>query len=415
LRKKNMHVTAKYPSTQSEMVRPSESPGKYIYFDNAATTFPKPAEVISAVTEYMTRMGGNPGRSGHALSIDAGGLVFSCREAIARLFGGAHPMRVIFCSNATEALNLAIQGILKPGDHAVTTAMEHNSTIRPLKELEKRKGIGLAIVPCPDGLRIDLDEFARSILPNTRLAVVNHASNVTGTLQPLRDIGRICRQKNIRLLADCSQSAGIVPLDMDEYAVDILAFSGHKGLYGPTGTGGLVLSGGFDFTEMDPLKFGGTGSDSDRTYQPDFIPDAYESGTLNVAGISGLNAGVRYILSLKDGVRGIYLHKRKLVEYFIGRAGSSVKGFVGHARPELIETGVVSFNIEGMDPSDVAYLLSDGNNILCRSGLHCAPLAHRTMGTFPVGTVRFSFGIFNTKEEVDLAIDALIEISFKGR
>lgn len=389
-----------------------ENSGKYVYFDNAATSFPKPHEVVDAVIEYMTQIGGNPGRSGHSLSINAGTLVFSCREAIARLFDSGNPMRVIFCSNATDALNLAILGILRPGDHAITTAMEHNSTIRPLKELEKRMGIGLTVLPCPDRCRMDLDAFERSIRPDTKLAVINHASNVSGTLQPLREIGHMCRRKNIILLADCSQSAGTVLLDMEEYNIDILAWSGHKGLYGPTGTGGLVLSDSFDFTRMSPLKYGGTGSDSDKIFQPDFLPDAYESGTLNVAGLSGLGAGINYILSLQNGVQGIYIHKKELTGYFVARAGQTINGFINYVAPDLIETGVVSFNIRGIDPSEAVYLLSERYNILGRSGLHCAPLAHMTMGTYPVGTIRFSFSLFNTKEEVDFAVNALEEISF---
>jgi cysteine desulfurase / selenocysteine lyase len=399
------------PGYCDKMTLLNENSPEYIYFDNAATSFPKPKEVVDAVMAYMTRVGGNPGRSGHALSISAGELVFSCREQVVRLFGVNNPMRAIFCSNATEALNVAIQGILGPGDHAITTAMEHNSTIRPLKELERQKGIRLTIVPCPDKCRLDPDEFEKSVRPDTKLAVINHASNVTGTLQPLSDIGRICRKKGVILLADCSQSAGNVPIDMEDSNIDVLAFSGHKGLYAPTGTGGLVLSDHFDFTGMRPLKYGGTGSDSDKLLQPNFLPDAYESGTLNVAGISGLYAGIKYILSLQNGVKGIYKHKKELAVHFTTEAVKSVGGFVEYVPSELIETGVVSFNIKGIDPSEVAYLLSEHNNVHCRSGLHCAPLAHQTMGTFPIGTVRFSFSIFNSKKEVDSAVNALREIS----
>jgi cysteine desulfurase / selenocysteine lyase len=383
-----------------------------IYFDNAATSFPKPHEVTDAMVDYMTRIGGNPGRSGHTLSVDAGEVVFSAREAVAGLFGAANPMRVIFCSNATDALNLAIQGILRDGDHAVTTSMEHNSTIRPLKELEKRNGIAVTIVPCPSG-RVDLDVLERSIRPSTKLVVVNHASNAFGTLQPLGEIGRLCKMKNVIMLADCAQSAGIIPLDMNNDSIDILAFSGHKGLYGPTGTGGLVLADGFDHARMRPLKFGGTGSSSESIYQPEFLPDVFESGTLNAAGISGLNTGVRYILSLQDGVPGVQRYKKELSVYFTTRAEKDVKGFMACVPHDLNETGVVSFNIEGMESSEITYQLSDRYRIMCRSGLHCAPLAHRTMGTFPRGTVRFSFSIFNTKEEIDLALHALEEINRK--
>ncbi len=392
------------------MTNPVESADKPIYFDNAATTFPKPREVVDAVVDYMTRVGGNPGRSGHQLSVDAGEIVFSAREAVASLFGVTNPMRVIFCSNATDALNLAIQGMLRDGGHAVTTAMEHNSTIRPLRELERRCGIEVTVVPCPGGVA-DPAEFERALRPDTKLAVVNHASNAFGIMQSLRELGETCRRNKVVLLADCAQTAGVIPIDMKSDPVDILAFAGHKGLYGPTGTGGLLLSERFDHGRMKPLKYGGTGSNSDSVYQPEFLPDIYESGTLNTAGLSGLCAGTNYILSLQGGVRGIQLHEKELAAYFLARAGERVRGFNSPASAALVETGVVSFNIEGKEPSDVAYHLSDPYNIMCRAGLHCAPMAHETMGTFPGGTVRFSFGVFNTKEEIDYAVSALEEIS----
>ncbi len=392
------------------MKKPVGRADKTIYFDNAATTFPKPREVVDAVVDYMTRIGGNPGRSGHQLSIDAGEIVFSAREAVAALFGVTNPMRVIFCSNATDALNLAIQGVLQGEGHAVTTAMEHNSTIRPLKELEKRGGIEVTVVPSPGGVT-DPADFERALRPDTKLAVVNHASNAFGVIQPLREIGEVCRGKNVTLVADCAQTAGLVPLDMKNDPIDILAFAGHKGLYGPTGTGGLVLSEGFDHGRMRPLKYGGTGSSSDSVYQPDFLPDVFESGTLNVAGLGGLCAGINYILSLQDGVRGILLRKKELASYFLARSGDRVRGFVSPVPADRVATGVVSFTIEGLEPSDVAYYLSDRYRVMCRAGLHCAPLAHETMGSYPRGTVRFSFGIFNTKEEIDFAVNALVEIS----
>ncbi len=392
------------------MTQPIEHAARPVYFDNAATTFPKPHEVVDAVVDYMTHIGANPGRSGHQLSVDAGEIVFSAREAVASLFGVLNPMRVIFCSNATDALNLAIQGVLQSRGHAVTTAMEHNSTIRPLRELERRGEIEVTVVPCPGG-RIDPADFARALRHDTKLAVVNHASNAFGIMQPLREIGEICRRREVVLLADCAQTAGLVPIDMKNGPVDMLAFSGHKGLYGPTGTGGLLLSEEFDYGRMRPLKYGGTGSSSDSVYQPDFLPDIYESGTLNAAGLSGLCAGINFILSLQGGVGGIELGKKELTAYFLARAGEGVRGFISPVPAELVETGVISFNIEGMEPSDVAYYLSDRYNIMCRAGLHCAPMAHETMGTFPGGTVRFSFGIFNTKDEVDFAVSALAEIS----
>lgn len=396
------------------MTNPASRDVQPIYFDNAATTFPKPQEVVDAVVGYMTTIGGNPGRSGHERSIEAGEAVFSAREAVAALFCCDNPMRVVFCSNATDALNLAIQGILQNSGHAVTTAMEHNSTIRPLKELERRGGVEVTVVPCPGG-HLDVAAFERALRPSTKLAVINHASNAFGVLQRLDDIGEICRRKNVVLLADCAQTAGAVPIDIKNEPVDIIAFSGHKGLYGPTGTGGLVLSERFDHGMMRPLKFGGTGSNSDSVYQPGFLPDVFESGTLNVAGICGLRAGINHILSLQGGVRGIQLRKKELTAYFLARAADRIRGFRSPVPPELVETGVISFAIEGMEPSDVAYYCSDRYGIMSRAGLHCAPLAHESMGSFPRGTVRFSFGIYNTREEIDYAVNALEEISTMKR
>ena len=240
--------------------------------------------------------------------------------------------------------------------------------------------------------------------------VINHASNVIGTVQPLRAIGTLCRKKNIIMIADCAQSAGIIPLDMQQDNVDLLAFSGHKGLYSPTGTGGLVMADDFDFSPMRPLKYGGTGSSSDKIYQPAFIPDKYESGTLNVAGLSGLYAGIMHVASRPDGIHGVHAGKKALVRYFLDHA-RTIPGFTGYVPAELIETGVVSFNIQGIEPSTVVQILAEEYTIMARPGLHCSPLAHQTIGTFPRGTVRFSFGLFNTEDQIDTAVEALKKIS----
>jgi cysteine desulfurase / selenocysteine lyase len=383
---------------------------KVIYFDNGATSFPKPQPVLDAVLEYMTAIGANPGRSGHQLSARAGEVVFAARRALASLFSVRNPMRVIFCLNATEALNLAISGLTEIGDHVITTSMEHNSTIRPLKELERSGKISLAVAPCSQNGLLDIAELEKHRTGSTRMLVLNHASNVTGTVQPLRDIGAWCRGKNIFLIADCAQSAGIIPIDMQQDNIDLLAFSGHKGLYGPTGTGGLVIAEDFDYSRLQPLKFGGTGSSSGSILQPAIIPDKYESGTLNVAGLAGLYAGIMHVSSRPDGIHGVHAGKKALVRYFLDRA-KSIPGFTGYVQAELIETGVVSFNIEGIEPSTVAQLLAEDYNILSRPGLHCSPLAHQTLGTYHQGTVRFSFGLFNTREEIDTAVEALKKIS----
>lgn len=389
----------------------SSRDGDCVYFDNPATSFPKPPAVIDAVAHYMTRVGGNPGRSGHPLSTEAAHIIQSAREAIAGLFHIENPGHVIFCSNATDALNLAILGTIREGDHVITTSMEHNSTLRPLVEREQLGGMTLSIARCSrDGI-IDMPALLKTVTPHTRVMVVNHASNVNGTVQPLRPIGVLCREHGIILIADCAQSAGIIDIDMKADGVDLLAFSGHKGLYGPTGTGGLVISDDFDNAHLRPLKYGGTGSYSDKPFQPPFLPDRYESGTLNVAGISGLAAGVAHVTAYPGGLDGIRRHKARLVRQFIHRAHREVEGLVAYAPESLIETGVLSFNIRRRAPSAVAKILGDEFGIMCRSGLHCAPLAHQTMTTFPHGTVRFGFGLFNTEEEIDRAVDALRSIA----
>jgi cysteine desulfurase family protein len=392
------------------MISSSPPENNIVYFDNAATSFPKPQRVVQGVADFMMLSGGNPGRSGHRLAVEAGEVVFNAREKLAAFFGVKNPMRVIMLFNATDAINAAIQGILWNGGHAVTTSMEHNSVARPLKELEKRNVISLTVVKASNEGIIKPEDIAVAIKPETKLVAVNHGSNVFGVVQPIAEIGAICRQKKVAFLIDASQTAGVVPIDMENNAVDFCAFTGHKGLYGPTGTGGLVISDHFDYTIMRPLRFGGTGSFSDKTFQPEFLPDMFESGTLNVAGIAGLIEGMHFIEEC-GGLQKIYNHKKTMVRHFYQHAVEKIKNIIFYHDPELSDTGVISFNIEGMEPSLVAQKLSDEYGIMARAGLHCAPLAHETLGTFPDGTVRFSFSIFNTKDEVDFAITALSAIA----
>ena len=382
-----------------------------IYFDNAATSFPKPEQVVKAVVHYMTGIGANPGRSGHRLSIEAGELVFSARQLIADLFNVSNPMKVVLSFNATDALNLAIQGILQNGGHAITSSMEHNSTARPLWEMERRGIISLSVIPCSTEGRIDPEDIIKNLKPDTRLVVINHGSNVFGTVQPVADIGALCRERGITFLVDAAQTAGILPIDMERDSIDLLACAGHKGLYGPTGTGALVLADEFDYKKLPPLRYGGTGSRSDKTEQPDFMPDIFESGTLNVAGLSGLVKGVEFLNDYEGGLEAIGNHKALLVKTFHEQAGEKVKGYRSYIDPEKIKTGVISFNLEGMTSSEVAQKLSDRYDIMSRQGLHCSPLSHKTIGTFPDGTVRFGFGLFNTVDEVEQAVQALSEIS----
>ncbi len=388
--------------------------GNTIYFDNAATSFPKPEKVVEGVADFLHRAAGNPGRSAHRLSVEAGEVVFEAREKLAALFGIKNPMRVIMCHNATEALNLAILGLLAGGGHAITTSMEHNSVSRPLKELERRNHISLTIVPASPEGAVKPDDIAAAFQRETKLVVINHASNVFGVTQPVAEIGALCRNARLPLLVDASQSAGVVQIDMKRDAIDLLAFTGHKALYGPTGTGGLVISDDFDYTRIRPLKFGGTGSFSDKTYQPNFLPDMFESGTLNAAGIAGLVEGMKF-LEKRGGVCSARDHKKILVSLFYEEALEKINNIKFYVKPDMCETGTVSFNIEGMTPSFVAQKLLDEYGIMTRAGLHCAPLAHQTMGTFPDGTVRFSFGVFNTEEEVRYAVRALAEMDSTAR
>lgn len=377
-----------------------------IYLDNAATSWPKPPGVVEAMVRFLNEIGASAGRSGHRLSVEAGRIVYQAREAVAELFGVADPLRVIFGLNATDGLNLALQGLLRPGDHVVTSSMEHNSMMRPLRALE-REGVEVTVVRCsPEGV-LDPADVEAALRPNTVLVALNHASNVVGTLLPVAEVGRMLRSRpnGPLLLVDAAQSGGAVPIHMDADGIDLLAFTGHKSLYGPTGTGGLVIGPRVDIARLQPIRRGGTGSRSEYEEQPDFLPDCYESGTPNTVGLAGLLAGVRWVL--ERGVEAIRAHEMALTRRLIAGL-SSIPGVTvyGTGDPEQ-QTAVVSFNIAGMEPSEVGLRLDEEFGVMCRVGLHCAPAAHRTVGTFPTGTVRFSLGAFNTVEEVDRALEAV--------
>lgn len=376
-----------------------------IYFDNAATSWPKPATVSAALHDHYRDAGGNPGRAGHRMSIAAARSVEHAREALAELFNAGDPSRIVFTPNATHSLNLALYGLLRPGDHVVTTSVEHNSVMRPLRHLETLS-VALTVVPCdPDGT-LDLDNVRRAFRPGTRLLVTTHGSNVVGTLLPVSALCAVARQHGVLYLVDASQTAGAIPIDVADMGLDLLAFTGHKALLGPTGTGGLYIREGVALT---PLIRGGTGSDSAHERQPEFLPDVHESGTLNVAGIAGLAAGVRFLADV--GIEAVQTHERTLVAQFLA-AASDIPGITVYGpRDATRQCGVVSFNVAGAMPSEVGLLLDESFGIMARTGLHCAPSAHRTLGTFPEGTVRFSFGWFNTSAEVDAALQSLREIA----
>lgn len=388
----------------------AESSDRKIYLDNGATTFPKPAAVIDAVVDYLENVGANPGRSGHESSMISGELVYRTRKALSALYEVKNPMRVIMCFNGTDALNLAIKGFLTCGDHVVTSSMEHNSVIRPLNALKEDNIIDFSVVEGDQYGLLDPLKVEAAIKPNTNMVIVNHVSNVNGVIQPLKEIGAICRARNITFLVDASQSAGVFPFSMDEFGVNLVALAGHKSLYGPTGTGALIISDSFNYKSIKPLKQGGTGSLSDRDSQPDFLPDCFESGTLNIAGISGLLAGIDYLRSLDGGFEYVTAHKKSLTRYFIGNSNKRIQGFKSFTQEDFYESGVVSFIIEGKSVTELSSILNDYNNVMCRQGLHCAPLAHKNIGTYPEGTIRFSFGLFNTIEQIDLVLEILENI-----
>jgi len=375
-----------------------------IYLDNPATSWPKPPQVKEAMNRFMEEIGGNPGRSGHALSIEAARIIYEAREALSILFHVRDSSRIVFTLNATESINLALKGLLKYKDHVITSSMEHNSVMRPLRDLEKR-GIELTVVPCFEDGTLNPGEVEKEIKTNTRMIVLNHASNVTGTLLPIREVGRISREYDLLFLVDAAQTAGAYPIDVERDNIDLLAFTGHKSLYGPQGTGGLVIGERIQEKEMNPLKQGGTGSRSEFEEQPDFLPDRFESGTPNSVGIAGLLAGIRFVLD--QGVEKIHQYEISLIEKLMRglREFPKIRFYGPGNGSERIST--VSFNIEGLSPSDVALRLEKEFGILCRSGLHCAPSAHRTIGTFPEGTVRFGLSYFNSEEHVDQALQGM--------
>jgi cysteine desulfurase family protein len=344
--------------------------------------------------------------------VEAGRVVYDAREAVAELFGFPDPLRVVFGANVTEALNLALLGYLRSGDHVVTSSMEHNSVMRPLRAMaagECDANIDLSVVPCSVDGFLDPQDLEEAIRPETAIIALNHASNVCGSLLPVREAGALARRHGCLLLVDVAQTAGAYPIDMEANGIDLLAFTGHKALGGPMGTGGLIIGERVDLARLRPLKRGGTGSRSEREEQPDFLPDMCESGTANTVGLAGLAAGVRWVMA--HGVEAIRQHEVELAHELIDGLceipGVRVHGGLDAAR----QIATVSFNIAGLEPSDVGLCLDDEYEIMCRVGLHCAPAAHKTLGTFPTGTVRFGLSAFSTHDEVGTALRAVRRIA----
>jgi cysteine desulfurase/selenocysteine lyase len=378
-----------------------------IYLDNAATTFPKPGATLEAMAHCMRNAGGSPGRSGHRLSIEAGRILFNARESLAGLFGVSDPLRIALTKNATEALNIAICGLLKPGDHVITSGMEHNSVMRPLRALALA-GVDLTVIACSAAGELDPSDVARAVRKNTRVIVLTHASNVTGTIMPVAAVGRVARERNVVFCVDAAQTAGALPIDVQSMQIDLLAFTGHKSLFGPQGTGGLFVREGLE-KEILPIMRGGTGSRSEFEEQPEFMPDCYESGTPNTVGMAGLDAGVGYIAT--RGVESIRAHEERLTGLFLAGIekieGVRVYGLKDSQR----QMPVVSLGVRGMDPGSASLELDERFGIMTRPGLHCAPAAHKTIGTYPNGTIRFSFGCFNTEDQVGRALEAVRELA----
>ncbi|MBR1483131.1 MAG: aminotransferase class V-fold PLP-dependent enzyme [Ruminococcus sp.] len=377
-----------------------------IYFDNGATTYPKPPAVVRAVCSAVTRLGANPGRSGHRMSLRAAETLFSCRQEVAALFGLQEPERVVFTQNCTAALNTVIHGVLKQGDHVVISSLEHNAVVRPLEAM-KRRGVDYSVAEVVEGDdEQTIRHFREKFRANTRLVICTHASNVFGIRLPVERIAALCHLNGILFCLDAAQSAGVVPIDLRNSGMDFLCTAGHKGLYGPMGTGVLIIN---SATTPDSLIQGGTGSFSAEKAQPEVLPDKYESGTPNVAGIAGLREGVRFVR--QRGAAGIEQYEMQLARRLYNRL-SRIERVLLYTQPPSLGTHVpvVSFNIEGMDSEEVARLLDERFGIAVRAGLHCAPLAHQTMGTNTLGTVRAVVSVFNNAAQVDQLTGAVNKI-----
>ncbi len=377
-----------------------------IYLDNAATTFPKPKGVMKRMVEIYLSMGVSPGRGSYDLGWEAQGVVWRTRQKIARFFGATDPERVAFTNNASDALNIAIQGMVKPGDHVVSTHLEHNSVLRPLNHLHNKGVIDYHLVhPDAQGY-IHPDDIAKAITPRTTLVVVTHASNVIGTVQPIAEIGLVCKQKGVPLLVDAAQTAGVIEIDMKAWHIAALAFTGHKSLLGPTGTGGLILD---RETNVEQTRWGGTGIDSKSRFHNLTFPHRLEVGTHNLLGIIGLSESISFLEERSVG----QIHKREMRLLKRLRDGlSQIEGITVYRTDDLSRhVALLSANVDGLDPEDVGEMLNHDFGIAVRTGLHCAPGVHEVIATAPRGSVRFRLGPFTTRAQIDRAVDAMAAIA----
>lgn len=414
-----------------------------IYLDNAATSFPKPEEVPKAVYDYMTKLGTNVNRGGYAAAYDTETVVLECRELIGALFHAPDYKNVVFTRNITESLNVVLKGLLHSGDHVIVSSMEHNAVMRPIRQLEK-KGVSFTRAQCESDGSLKPEKLFACLRPETKAVVMTHASNVFGTMLPIQEVGAFCKENGLVFILDSAQTAGVFPIDMEKMHIDILCFTGHKGLLGPQGIGGFILRDEL-VLKIDPLISGGTGSLSNVETVPEFMPDRFEAGTPNLPGIFGLHAALNWLRKLGEAslLKGESLKENSAVQEVFGKTSFSVEQCFSAALKKIrkhelqltveflkmleplekeaklkiigkkdteMRTGVVSIQTLTRELSDTAFQLDTRYGIMTRVGLHCAPSAHKTMGTYPTGTIRFSFGFANTDKEVKLAIDALKEL-----
>lgn len=372
-----------------------------IYFDNAATSYPKPESVYQRIDYILRHIGGNPGSSGHRMAIDASRVIFEARESAARLFNIQNAERIAFTKNATEAINAAFKGILKAGDHVITTSIEHNAVVKPLKRLEK-EGVNVTRVKADKEGLVRIEDIEKALTKETRLVSVVHASNVFGAILPVEEIGRMCRKKGILFMIDAAQTAGTMPIDIELLNVDIFCATGHKSLFGPQGTGLLYVREGI---EPLPLIDGGIGEDDEVKK----MPERFEAGTMNTPGIGGLGAGIEFLL--KEGIGKIRQYEEGLIKQILDGLRSIKAVKILGPLDEKKRTCLVSFTMGGKEPSDVGYRLDNEFGIMTRCGLHCAPYAHKAAGTYPSGAVRVSPGYFNTHNEIEEFLRAVREIA----
>ncbi len=381
-----------------------------IYLDNAATSWPKPEAVCDAADHYLRQLGAPSGRSGYREALESNRIIERTRTQVARLMGAPEPSQVVFTASGTDSLNMAIRGIVRPGDHVVTTVCDHNSVLRPLRALGEWDDVSVSYVPCDELGRISAEDVRQALRPETRLVAIVHASNVTGALQPVEQIGSVVHQHSkALLLVDAAQSLGYVPIDVVQMQIDLLAAPGHKGLLGPLGTGVLYIRSGVE-KQLRPLRLGGTGTQSDEDRQPESMPEKYEPGNHNLPGLAGLTEGLQWIQ--ERGVEQIQSHHSRLTQQLLDGLNQIPGVFVHGPKSTENRTSVVSFTLDGYDPQDVSAVLEASYGIQCRAGLHCAPRMHAALGTLEDGgTVRMSLGWTTTTEEIETAVAAVAAIA----